>query len=114
MNKKLLVLAAVLFGAALLIGGFYFNQVTTQFNHPGSMMGNMTGQTTSGMMGNSRMMTMMNQQGSGMMNMMHSQHSAGMMGNGQHGSMMGMMSDGTCDMLESLEHHPDAESNPAN
>lgn len=114
MNKKLLILAAVLYGAALLIGGFYFTQVTTQFNQPGSMMGNMTGQTTSGMMGNGGMMTMMSQQGSGMMNMMHSQHGAGMMGNGQHGSMMGMMNDGACDMLENLEHHPGTESNPAN
>lgn len=113
MNKKLLILAAVLFGAAFLIGGFYFNQI----NQSGWMMGNMAGQTTSGMMGNSGMMTMMSQQGSGMMDMMHSQNGAGMMGNGQHDSMTGMtgmMTDGNCDMMENLEHHPDAESNPAN
>lgn len=110
MNKKLLILAAIFFGAALFIGSFYYNQV----NQPGWMMDNVPGQTTSAMMGNNGMMEMMSQHSSGMMGMMHSQNGSGMMGNGQHGSMMGMMTDDNCDMMEHLEHHPDAESNPAN
>jgi hypothetical protein len=110
MNKKLLVLAAIFFGAALFIGSFYY----TQINQPVRMMENMPGQTASAMMGGSGMMGMMSQEGSGMMNMMHSQHGAGMMGNGQHGSMIGMMNDANCELMENHEHQPGPINDPTN
>ena len=75
MNKKLLVIAAILAGIGLFVGGFFFNQANAQINQPGWMMGNWNGQAVPGMMGNG-------------------QFGPGMMGDGQYGGMMGMMMSG--------------------
>jgi hypothetical protein len=75
MNKVLLVVAAILAGIGLFVGGFFFNQVSAQSNQPGWMMGNGNNQATSGMMGNG-------------------QFGPGMMGDGQANGMMGMMMNG--------------------
>ena len=52
MNKTLRIVAAVLAGAGLFIGGFFFKQVSAQSNQPGWMMGDWDGQSTPGKMGN--------------------------------------------------------------
>ena len=75
MNKVLLVVAAVLAGTGLFVGGFFFNQVSAQSNQPGWMMGNGNNQTAPSMMGNG-------------------QFGPGMMGDGQANGMMGMMMNG--------------------
>ncbi|MBK8903554.1 MAG: hypothetical protein IPM53_20390 [Anaerolineaceae bacterium] len=75
MNKTLRLIAAVLAGAGLFIGGLFFSQVSAQSNQPGWMMGDWDGQSAPGMMGNG-------------------QFGPGMMGDGQYGGMMGMMMNG--------------------
>jgi len=74
MNKKVLVIVAILAGIGLFAGGFFFSQVNAQVNQPGWMMG--SNQFGPGMMDDG--------QYSGMMDMMMS---SGMMG-GQYGSSM--------------------------
>lgn len=75
MNKKLLVIVAILAGIGLFAGGFFFSQVNAQANQPGWMMGNWNGQADANMMGNG-------------------QFGPGMMGDSQYGGMMGMMMSG--------------------
>lgn len=72
MNKKLLVIVAILAGIGLFAGGFFFSQVNAQVNQPGWMMGNWNGQADANMMGNG-------------------QFGPGMMRNGQYNGMMGGM-----------------------
>jgi hypothetical protein len=75
MNKKLLVIVAILAGIGLFAGGFLFSQANAQTNQPGWMMGNWNGQADVNMMGNGQL-------------------GSGMMGHGQYGGMMGMMMSG--------------------
>jgi hypothetical protein len=75
MNKKLIVIVAILAGIGLFAGGFFFSQVNAQTNQQGWMMGNWNGQANTNMMDNS-------------------QFDSGMMGDGQYNGMMGMMMSG--------------------
>ncbi|MBE2199484.1 MAG: hypothetical protein IAE79_12795 [Anaerolinea sp.] len=75
MNKKLVVIVAILAGIGLFAGGFFFSQVNAQTNQQGWMMGNWNGQANANMMGNG-------------------QFGPSMMGDGQYGDMMGMMMSG--------------------
>jgi hypothetical protein len=91
MNKKLVVIVAILAGIGLFAGGFFFSQVIAQTNQQDWMMGNWNGQSSANMMGNGQF-------GPGMMGdgqcgamMGNGQFGPGMMGDGQYGGMMGMM-----------------------
>ncbi len=77
MNKKLLVIVAVLAGIGLFAGGFFFSQVNaqSQTNQSGWMMSNWNGQGDANRMGSN-------------------QFGPGMMGDGQYGGMMSMMMGG--------------------
>lgn len=75
MNKKLVVIVAILAGIGLFAGGFFFSQVNAQTNQQGWMMGNWNSQANANMMGNG-------------------QFGPSMMGDGQYGDMMGMMMSG--------------------
>lgn len=70
MNKKILVIVAVLAGISLFTGGFFFSQANAQTDQQGWMVGNWNGQADANMMGNG-------------------QFGAGMMGDSQYGGMMG-------------------------
>jgi hypothetical protein len=70
MNKKLVVIVAILAGIGLFAGGFFFSEVNAQANQQGWMMGNWNGQANANMMGNGQFVP-------------------GMMGDGQYSGMMG-------------------------
>ncbi len=88
MKKTLLIIAAVLAGVGLFIGGFFFNQASAQSNQPGWMMGRGNEQSASSMMSNGQFGPGMmgDGQSRGMMGMMMN---GGMMGGGQYSGMMG-------------------------
>jgi len=93
MNKTILVtvIAAILAGIGLFLGGFFFSQANAQTTHPGWMMGGWDDQVGSGMMGNGQYSGMMGgQYGSGMMR--NGQFGPGMMDNDRY--MMGTMMNG--------------------
>lgn len=79
MNKKLVVIVAILAGIGLFAGGFFFSQVNAQTNQQGWMMGNWNGQANTNMMDNSQYNGMMGMMMSG--DMMGGQYGSGMMGN---------------------------------
>jgi len=88
MNKTLLVIAAILAGIGLFVGGFFFSQVNAQTtNQQGWMMGNWGSQANTNMMGGRNGQVAQGMMGNG-------QFRSSMMEDSQFSDMMGMMMSG--------------------